>query len=89
MLSNIQVSVHVQSTPASTWTITHNFDGAPTCDVIIPEGNQFVKILPLEVRHLSDTQLVIEFSVPRTGRARLVGKNVALAQPGSIDPGSY
>jgi hypothetical protein len=83
------IQVHIQSSASSSWSITHAFSGAPVCDVIVPVGDVFVKILPLTVTHVSDTQLVITFSVPTAGRARLVGRTTSTISTlaGSIDPG--
>jgi hypothetical protein len=81
--------VHIQSAPSATWTITHTFLGAPLCDVLIPDGDTMVKILPAGVTYISDTQLTITFTVPRTGTARLVGRTQSplIFTAGSIDPG--
>ena len=89
-MSAYSIFTYIQSTPAVTWTINHNFSSAPTCDVIIADGDTFVKILPLSVKHVSDTQVLIEFSEATAGRARLFGKGkfFELASgAGTIDPG--
>jgi hypothetical protein len=90
-MSTYSVFNYVQSTPATSWTINHNLGSAVLCDVIIPDENgTYVKILPLAVKHNSNSQLVIEFSTAVTGKARLIGIGadfVLLSGAGSIDPG--
>jgi hypothetical protein len=65
----------VQSTPALAWTVSHNLGCKPVSDVIVTNAGDQEKILPLSVKHIDDNTLLIEFSVPRSGRARLVGSN--------------
>jgi hypothetical protein len=80
----------VQSTPAATWTVNHTFLGAPLCDVLVPDGNgAMIKILPAGVTYVSDTQLLITFTVPRSGTARLIGRSQSplVFTAGSVDPG--
>jgi hypothetical protein len=60
-----------QLNPATTWTINHGFGHKPAVDVIIDTGQGRVKIMPQEVRHVSDTQLMITFANPESGVARL------------------
>lgn len=80
---------HVQSTPSMAWTINHSFNGAPICDVTSTVNGTTVKVLPSIVRYLSNSEIVIEFSEPMIGVARLVGKLVPteVVGPGSVDMG--
>jgi hypothetical protein len=81
---------HFQNTPSATWTIDHTFLGVPLCDALIPDGNGgLAKILPASVVHVSDTRLVISFTAPFSGQARLVGRTQSplVFTAGSVDPG--
>lgn len=79
----------IQSTPATAWTINHNFNAAPICDVLTENNGVISKMLPLSIKHISNTQLMIEFSEPMAGSARLVGKYTLTAptSAGSVDMG--
>ena len=68
----IRPHTHVQSTPASTWTITHNSGYKPTISVLVMDNGQLTPILPMNVEHTSDNVVVITFSSNRTGEARLL-----------------
>lgn len=63
---------HIQSTPAQTWTITHNLGGTPVVDVLSHNGGTLFKILPLNIRVITDMSIVVEFSSPRTGVVNLI-----------------
>jgi hypothetical protein len=63
-----QAYIHTQSSPAATWTITHNLDGVPTSDVVV--GG--LKVIPAGVQHLDNNTLVITFTSAQQGTARLV-----------------
>jgi hypothetical protein len=63
-----------QSTPASTWTVTHNFGSKPIVDVFAVVGGTKQKIYPQSIVHTSDNVLTITFSTNMTGGARLVGE---------------
>lgn len=71
------------------WTVNHSFVSAPICDVIVNEGGVTRKILPLSVKYVSATQLIIEFNTPTAGVARLVGVYVPsqAGGAGSVDLG--
>jgi len=69
--TGIKVVDYVQSAPSATWTIVHNLGRHPVSDVaVVDSGNH--KILPLSVTHTNDNTVVVEFSTPFAGTARLV-----------------
>lgn len=59
--------VHDQSTPAATWSITHNLGTKPSVDVVDSSGN----LLMVEVDYPTDNQTVITFPAPQAGTAYL------------------
>jgi hypothetical protein len=68
----MDVFVHEQTTPASTWTIEHNlYTRAPIVDTYIMFEGTMQKILPKRVKSLDLNTLEIEWTVPRTGTARI------------------
>ena len=70
--TQIRPHMHTQSTPASTWTITHNSGYKPVVSVLVMENGQLTPILPLSIEHTTDNVVVITFSSNRTGEARLL-----------------
>ena len=72
-----------QSTPSTNWVINHGLGSAVATDVITAVNAENVKILPYDVEHASDNQLIILFSQPTTGEARVVGKYVPPTVPGA------
>lgn len=58
---------HVQQTPASTWTVTHNLGHRPTVSVVVDE-----EIVYADVTHISTNVLAIEFATAQSGFATLV-----------------
>lgn len=79
-----------QSTPAMVWTIVHNLNCAPVCDVVENDSGVYRKILPLSVKHIDNTTLLVEFTEAVAGVARLIGAYSLdpLVAPGSIDAGA-
>lgn len=73
MRSGIGVYQHVQDTPQSVWTITHNLGVQPISDVWIIDDGVMSKMYPAAVVHLDDNTLQLSFSSPLAGQARLVG----------------
>lgn len=59
---------YYQSTPSNTWTIVHNMGYHPIARIFI--GNSEVQ--PLSIEHTSNNQLVVTFSQPYVGLAKLV-----------------
>lgn len=61
------VYTHTQSSPSTTWTITHNLGYHPSVTVV--DSAQTVVIG--DVTYVSDNQLIVSFSVPFGGKAYL------------------
>lgn len=64
-----------QMEPASVWTIQH-YCGYPTIDVYVDEFSHagvLQKIIPFDVKYISDTVCEIYFTEPFSGKAKLVG----------------
>lgn len=73
---------HIQSSPAMTWTITHNFAQKPVGDIVVDIGGGVrEKILPLRITHIDNNTFQVDFSIARSGVARL-------AATGSLSPSS-
>ena len=73
MLTGIKTHIHSQTSSAQTWTINHNLGIKPTSDVSILSEGVMTKILPAKVVHVTDNSMLIEFSFPCQGVARLIG----------------
>jgi hypothetical protein len=56
---------HVQSTPASQWTVNHNLGRRPTSVRVLSAGGVEVEA---GITEMSMNQLVVDFSVPYVGR---------------------
>lgn len=63
--------VFSQTTPSDTWIINHNSNKKPVVSVIVNENGTLEQILPASVAFPTENQVVITFSSPRTGEARL------------------
>jgi hypothetical protein len=59
--------VHTQSSPAATWTISHNLGRRPSVTVVDSAGSVVIG----EVTYLSDNSLRVEFSAGFSGQAYL------------------
>lgn len=57
--------LHVQSSPASTWTITHNLGARPNIDVLDSSDNEIIA----DVHHVNTNVAVVTFPSPATGKA--------------------
>ena len=58
--------IHTQSTPAATWTITHNLGRVPlSCEVSISD-----EVVYTDVSYPDSTTAVLTFASPQTGTAR-------------------
>jgi hypothetical protein len=81
---------HTQSTAALAWSIAHNLNCAPVCDVIENDAGTYRKILPYSVKHIDENNMLVEFTESVAGVARLIGtyKKDVMALPGSIDSGA-
>ena len=62
---------HTQSSPATTWIITHNLNRVPIVDIYIDIGGQQERILA-PITFNGTTSLAITFSEPQTGFAALI-----------------
>lgn len=70
--SGIVVFDFAQSEASDTWTIVHNLSRLPTCDVRIIQDSVSVKVLPSDVEYIDDSTIVVKFTAPQIGSARLV-----------------
>ena len=67
---------YTQVTPAVAWTITHNFGKKVIADTWVDVNGVTTKILPKKVTNVDDNTLMIEFTTPRSGSARLISTAV-------------
>jgi hypothetical protein len=58
---------HVQASPASVWTVSHNLGVRPTVSLVDTGGNE----VQADIVHTSANQLLIRFALPVAGMARL------------------
>jgi hypothetical protein len=56
---------HTQSTPSSSWSITHNLGKRPSVTVVDSAGTEWV----VEVQHLSDNACIAKFAHAFSGKA--------------------
>lgn len=54
---------HVQSSPATQWTVNHNLGYKPSIEVLSPGG----MVVIADVVHMTDNQTLINFNAPQTG----------------------
>lgn len=59
--------VHVQSSPAAQWPITHNLGGRPSVTVVDSAGTMVIG----EVSYLSNSEVIVSFTHPFSGSAYL------------------
>lgn len=62
---------HKQTEAAATWTINHNMGRTPAVNVAINYAGKLQVVLPREVQIVSANQVVVTFSNPQSGEARL------------------
>ncbi len=67
----IHPKTHVQSAPSAVWTITHGFFTKPVVSVKVHENGALEEILPKSITFPDASTVVVTFSSPRTGEARL------------------
>lgn len=60
-----------QETPSDTWTINHTLGYNPNAGVSVYENSVLTVILPKDISFPQVGQVVVKFSVPRTGEVRL------------------
>lgn len=70
-MAGIESFTHVQSVASSTWTINHNLGHKPSIEVVVDVGGQRQVILPSRITNQTDDILVVSFTSPYTGSARL------------------
>lgn len=58
---------HVQSSPATLWTINHLLARRPAAVAVLSPGGVEVDAA---VTHINDNQLIVEFSSPQVGTVR-------------------
>lgn len=75
---------YVQATPALTWTIVHNFGQKVIADTWVVVNGSQKKILPKRVTNVDDNTLMLEFSVARSGGARLVASPYSYESVGIV-----
>lgn len=63
---------HTQTIAATDWTINHSLGFKPAVTVLVDEGATVQAILPKAIEFPSATQVIVRFSIARTGQARLV-----------------
>jgi hypothetical protein len=64
--------LYTQTTASNLWMINHNLGVYPIVDVIVNDTTGLVKIIPMNIYVIDLNNVSIEFSIPRTGQARLV-----------------
>jgi len=63
---------HIQSVPSATWTINHNFNkSALAVDTMIDVNGELHTAIPENILYPTADSVIIEWSSPRTGQARL------------------
>ena len=64
--------IHKQTTPASTWTIQHNFGKMfVNIDVVIEYGDTIQTVLPENITLTNANTAVVTFSSNQVGEARV------------------
>ena len=61
-----------QDTPASVWTIKHAC-GFPSIDIYITENGKVERIIPFEIKFISESVSEVHFTRPFAGFAKIVG----------------
>lgn len=63
---------HEQDVPATTWTITHNFNGYPMVDVYVMYEGALNKIIPSGITYVDANTVQVNFSTAYAGYATVV-----------------
>jgi 3-oxoacyl-ACP reductase-like protein len=63
---------HTQSTPSTTWLVSHNLGHKPVVDVWVDYNGTQEKILPYSIIHINDNIMQVVFTTAYTGAARLL-----------------
>ena len=61
-----------QDTPASVWVINHTC-GFPAVDIYVDNNGTYEKIIPFEIKFLSNSVCEVHFTKPFAGLAKIVG----------------
>ena len=67
----IQSHNHKQEGASDTWTINHGLGCKPCVDVSIHHEGTLQKMLPKAVEYPDNSTVIIRFTSPRSGTARL------------------
>lgn len=70
-MQNVHSHTHVQDVAAATWTITHGLSCNPLVSVKVMFNGALTAILPKNISYPDNKTVVVEFSAPRAGEARL------------------
>lgn len=62
---------HKQTEAAAVWTINHNLGRTPAVTVSINYEGKLQVVLPREIEVVDANQVVVRFSNPQSGEARL------------------
>jgi len=68
---SIQSHQHLQQIPSTVWTIDHGLYCNPIVSVSVYEEGALVGIIPADIEFVSNTSVIVTFTSPRTGEARL------------------
>jgi hypothetical protein len=61
-----------QPTPSSTWAIAHNLGSEPAVETLVLHNASYKKAFPLSVSHTDPDNVIVTWSVPRSGLAVLI-----------------
>lgn len=62
---------HKQEEASDAWTISHNLGRVPGVTVAINFDSKLQVVLPREIEIVDENQVIVRFSNPQTGEARL------------------
>ena len=62
---------HEQAIPASVWTVSHGLNCKPSVSVVVNYQGSMQEIIPNSVSFPDDNTVVIGFTTPYSGSARL------------------
>lgn len=65
-------ATHTQTTPSDTWVIPHGFGSNPSVQVQVDYAGALQSILPNSIAYPDTKTVVIGFTTPFTGTARLI-----------------
>jgi len=65
-----------QATPSVAWSINHELNCKPVIDVFANLNGSIQKVFPLEIIYVDDNNVVVTFTAPESGGARLVGQTL-------------